>query len=254
MRIASWNVNSLRVRLEQVLDWLERDPVDVLALQETKLTDENFPVEAIEAAGYHCQFVGQKTYNGVAILTREPMTDVVTALPGNDDPQQRFIAGTVGTVRVVNVYVPNGEAVDSDKYPYKLKWLQTLNAALKRELKTHGDLVLLGDFNIAPGDDDVYKPERWKDKVLCSEPERTALADLLTLGLVDTFREFEQEPATYSWWDYRFNGFKRNAGLRIDLILASKSLNARCTTSMVDAAPRGLERPSDHAPVVADFD
>jgi len=254
MRIASWNVNSLRVRLEQVIDWLERDPVDVLALQETKLTDEKFPVEAVEAAGYRCSFVGQKTYNGVAVLTRDPPADVVMALPGSDDPQQRFIAVTVGGVRVVNVYVPNGEAVDSDKYAYKLNWLSTLNAFLTDEMKQYPELVLLGDFNIAPADDDVYKPERWKDKVLCSEPERTALNDLLALGLVDTFREFEQEPATYSWWDYRFNGFKRNAGLRIDLVLASEALNARCTSSTVDPAPRALERPSDHAPAVAEFD
>jgi len=254
VRIASWNVNSLRVRLDHVLDWLQNDPVDVLALQETKLTDDKFPVEAIEAAGYQCRFVGQKTYNGVAVLSREPLADVVTSLPDYDDPQQRFIAGTVGGVRVVNVYVPNGETVDSDKYSYKLNWLASLNAFVSKELEQHDRLVLLGDFNIAPSDDDVYKPERWKDKVLCSAPERTALNDLLALGLVDTFREFEQEPAVYSWWDYRFNGFKRNAGLRIDLILASDALNADCISSTVDAAPRGLERPSDHAPVVAEFD
>ncbi len=253
MIIATWNVNSLRVRLPQVLDWLRQNPVDVLALQETKVTDDKFPVDEFAAAGYAVTFSGQKTYNGVALITREPATDVLFDIPGLDDDQRRIIVATVGDTRVMNVYVPNGESTDSDKYDYKLQWLQKITRHVVKELKAHEYFVIVGDFNIAPADRDVYKPERWKDKVLCSKPERAALDKLMKAGLVDTFREFEQPDATYSWWDYRFNGFKRNAGLRIDLILANTALNEYCHSSTIDSQPRGLERPSDHAPAVARF-
>lgn len=254
MIIASWNVNSLRVRLPHVLDWLDKNPVDVLALQETKVTDDAFPKEEITQAGYSVVFSGQKTYNGVALITREPAADVLADIPQLKDEQRRILIATVGDTRVMNVYVPNGESTDSDKYEYKLDWLKKITSHVKKELKSHKKFVLLGDFNIAPADDDVYKPERWKDKVLCSKPERAAYSKLLSAGLVDTFREFEQPEAVYSWWDYRFSGFKRNAGLRIDLILASEALAAVCENSDVDKIPRGLERPSDHAPVFAEFD
>jgi exodeoxyribonuclease-3 len=253
MKIATWNVNSLRVRLPHVLDWLKTEQPDVLALQEIKLVDELFPHDALRDAGYTCVVSGQPTYNGVAVLARQPMRDVVTDIPGFDDPQRRVLAVTIDDVRVVNLYVVNGEAVGSEKYAYKLAWLDALAAWLAEESARHPRLVVLGDFNIAPDDRDVFDPAKWEGKILCSEPERAALARLHELGLVDVFRQFEQEEKTFSWWDYRMNGFKRNLGLRIDLILASPSMAEQCRASYVDKTPRGWERPSDHAPVIAEF-
>lgn len=256
MRIASWNVNSLRVRLPHVLDWLDSHRPDVLGIQETKLEDEAFPVDALREAGYHVAFAGQKTYNGVALLSREPAGDVVRDLEADDfsDPQRRVLGGTVAGVRVLNLYVPNGQAVGSEKYEYKLGWLAALRTHLARELERHPRLVVMGDFNIAPEDRDVHDPKEWEGQVLCSEPERTALRDLLALGMKDTFRLFDQPDAVFSWWDYRAAGFRRNRGLRIDLVLASDAMAGACTASDVDVAPRRLERPSDHAPVFADFE
>lgn len=257
MKIATWNVNSLRVRLPHVLDWLKTEQPDVLALQEIKLVDELFPHDALREAGYTCMVSGQPTYNGVAVLARQPMSasmnDVVTDIPGFDDPQRRVLAVTIDGVRVVNLYVVNGEAVGSEKYSYKLAWLEAVTAWLHAESARYPQLVVLGDFNIAPDDRDVFDPAKWEGKILCSEPERAALARLHELGLVDVFRQFEQDEKTFSWWDYRMNGFKRNLGLRIDLILASPALAEHCTASYVDKIPRGWERPSDHAPVIAEF-
>jgi exodeoxyribonuclease-3 len=253
LKIATWNVNSLRVRLPQVLDWLARERPDALALQETKVVDEAFPVPEIEGAGYRAVFSGQKTYNGVAVLSREPAREVVRDLPGLEDPQRRVLAATVGDVRVFNVYVPNGQSVGSEKYAYKLEWLETLRAAVAQELVRHPRLVLLGDFNIAPEDRDVHDPAEWEGKILCSDPERAAHRSLLEAGLADAFRLFEQPEAKFSWWDYRMNAFRRNRGLRIDLILAGEGLARVCSACRIDAEPRGWDRPSDHAPVVAEF-
>jgi len=253
MKIATWNVNSLKVRLPQVLDWLAAAQPDVLCLQETKTTDENFPVEAIEAAGYHCVYSGQKTYNGVAILSKTPAADILTDIPGLDDPQRRILGATIGNVRVLNLYVVNGQEVGSVKYDYKLLWLEKVAAHVREQLGRHPHFVTLGDFNIAPEDRDVHDPEAWHERILCSTPEREALKKLLELGLTDTFRLFEQEAASFSWWDYRAAAFRRNMGLRIDLILASKPLADNCTACSIDKEPRRLERPSDHTPVVAEF-
>ncbi|WP_018716731.1 exodeoxyribonuclease III [Arhodomonas aquaeolei] len=253
MKIASWNVNSLKVRLPQVLEWLGQARPDILGLQETKLTDENFPAAEIEAAGYHVAYAGQKTYNGVAVLAREPVTEVVTDIPGFEDHQRRVLAATVGTTRFVNLYVPNGKAVGDEKYDYKLAWLAHLREWLAAELETHGELAVVGDFNIAPEDRDVHDPASWHEQVLCSTPEREALAALTALGLSDSFRRFDHPEATFSWWDYRMNNFRRNRGLRIDLILTAPRLTERLSASYVDRDPRGWERPSDHAPVVAEF-
>ncbi len=253
MKIATWNVNSLNVRLPQVLDWLRDRQPDILALQETKLTDPDFPILDIANVGYQAVFAGQKTYNGVAILSRLPASEIVTDLPGLDDPQRRVLGATVGKVRVLNLYVPNGQTVGSDKYAYKLAWLDKLAAWLETELSRHARLVALGDFNIAPEDRDVHDPAAWAGHVLCSEPERAAFRRLLDLGLQDTFRLFEQAERSFSWWDYRAAAFRRNLGLRIDHLLASPALAATCTACQVDKAPRRLERPSDHAPVIAEF-
>lgn len=254
MRVASWNVNSLKVRLPQVLDWLAANSPDVLGLQETKLVDEVFPIEAIRAAGYEVSFSGQPTYNGVALLSRAPQTDIVTGLHGLDDPQRRVLGATIDGVRVFNLYVPNGQAVGSDKYEYKLGWLEALRAVLEAELARHERIIVMGDFNIAPDDRDVHDPAAWAGKVLCSEPERAALEQILALGFADTFRLFEQPEAIYSWWDYRAAGFRRNHGLRIDLVLATRPLTGSCRRSWVDIEPRRNERPSDHAPALAEFD
>jgi exodeoxyribonuclease-3 len=253
MKIATWNVNSLRVRLPQVLDWLAHASPDVLCLQETKVTDEEFPLAALRAAGYVAAISGQKTYNGVATLTRAAASDTATLLPGSDGVQKRFLAATVGGVRIVNVYVPNGESVESDKYQYKLNWLKTLTTFLVEELKRYPRLALLGDFNIAPEDRDVHDPKRWQGQVLFSEPERAAFRVLIEVGLVDVFRRFEQPAQSFTWWDYRLNGFARNWGLRIDHILCSPALAAQASGCRIDIEPRRTERPSDHAPVVAEF-
>ena len=254
MRIATWNVNSLRVRLPLVLEWLAAAAPDVLALQETKLTDDAFPAAALLEAGYHSVFSGQKTYNGVAILSREPAAGVLRDIPRYDDPQRRVLAATIGGVRVIDLYVPNGQAVDSDKYHYKLGWLRALRQWLREEIAAHPDLVVLGDFNIAPEDRDVHDPAGWVGSVHVSPDEREALRDTLAIGFEDVFRRFEQPPASYSWWDYRAGAFRRNHGLRIDLVLASTPLAARCRSCVIDATPRRAEQASDHTPVVATFD
>ena len=253
MKLATWNVNSLKVRLEHVLDWLEQHQPEALVLQEIKQVTEAFPTEALAEAGYASIASGQKTYNGVATIARQAPTDPVTDFPGFEDPQRRILATTIDGVRVVNLYVPNGSEVGSEKYAYKLDWLAALRGFLANELQTHEKLVVLGDFNIAPADADVYDAEKWGEGILCSPKERAALEALLELGLTDVFRNFDQPEKTFSWWDYRAFGFRRNAGLRIDLILASEAMNAACTASYVDKEPRALERPSDHAPVVAEF-
>ncbi|BCK88863.1 exodeoxyribonuclease III [Sideroxyarcus emersonii] len=250
MRLATWNVNSLKVRLPHLQEWLAANPVDVVCLQETKTEDKNFPHAELQAAGYHSLFSGQKTYNGVAILSRQPASDVQCGMPGFEDEQKRVIAATVDGVRVVCVYIPNGQEVGSDKYQYKLKWLAALNAWLKDELKKYPRLALLGDYNIAPDDRDVYDPVAWQGQVLCSEPERASFQSLLHLGLRDAFRLFEQPEKSYSWWDYRMMAFRRNMGLRIDHILVSDAL--QCSACTIDKAPRKLERPSDHTPVIAE--
>jgi len=253
MKIASWNVNSLNVRLPHVLAWSEVARPDVLALQETKLTDDKFPADELMELGYHSIFSGQKTYNGVAVLSREQAQDPVTDVPGLDDPQRRILAATVGGVRIVNLYVVNGSEVGSEKFEYKIHWLEKVTQWLASEMKQHEKLVVLGDFNIAPDDRDVYDPEEWREKILCSTPERDALGKILDLGLTDTFRMFEQEERTWSWWDYRMNMFRRKLGLRIDLVLASEAMAKCCTASYIDIEPRRQERPSDHAPAIAEF-
>lgn len=254
MRVATWNVNSLRVRLPQVLAWLARSPVDVLALQETKVTDPDFPHGEFQAHGYHSIASGQKTYNGVALVSRSPCAAVVTHIPEFDDAPRRVLAATVNGLRIVNLYVPNGQSVGSEKYAYKLRWLQALDAWLNIEARAHERLVVLGDFNIAPEDRDVHDPAKWVGCVHVSEPERAALRGLVSIGLVDVFRRFDQPPQSFSWWDYRGFSFRRNNGLRIDLILAGAQLAAHCTASDIDPEPRRAERPSDHSPVTATFD
>jgi exodeoxyribonuclease-3 len=253
MKIATWNVNSMKVRLPHVLEWLQGHEPDVLVLQEIKQLTENFPTEALQEIGYHSIASGQKTYNGVAVISKNPASDPVTDFPGFEDPQRRILATTIDGVRVVDLYVPNGSEVGSEKYAYKLGWLAALRGFLEAELAQHENLVVLGDFNIAPADADVFDPEKWGDAILCSPKEREALGALIDLGLTDVFRKFEQPEGTFSWWDYRAAGFRRNAGLRIDLILTSDSMTKRCSASYVDKEPRAWERPSDHAPVVAEF-
>jgi exodeoxyribonuclease-3 len=253
LRLGTWNVNSLRVRLPQLQQWLEDSPVDVLGLQELKQEDADFPAAALAAAGWQAVWSGQKTYNGVALLARAPLEAVTLGVPGYDDPQRRVIAATVHGVRVICVYVPNGEALESAKYPYKLEWLARLRDYLAAELATHPRLALVGDFNIAPDDRDVHEPAKWAHGVLVSPAERAAFQALTALGLEDVFRRFEQPEKSYSWWDYRMGAFRRNHGLRIDLILASPALAATCTGCHIDREPRIWERPSDHTPVVASF-
>ena len=253
MKIATWNVNSLNVRLPHVLEWLAAQQPDVLVLQEIKQVTEAFPAEALAEAGYQSIANGQKTYNGVAIISRNPANDPVLEFPSFEDPQRRVLAATVDGVRVVDLYIPNGSEVGSEKYAYKLAWLDALRAFLADEMSRHEKLVVLGDFNIAPADADVHDPDKWGDAILCSPAERQAVKDLLDLGLTDGFRNFEHPEKTFSWWDYRAAGFRRNAGLRIDLILTSDVMTDACTSSYVDREPRAWERPSDHAPVVAEF-
>lgn len=253
MKIATWNVNSLKVRLAQVLDWLRATRVDVLCLQETKMQDQNFPVEAFTELGYQCVFAGQKTYNGVALVSRLPATDLATDFPGFDDPQRRILSADIDGWRILNLYIPNGQETGSEKYAYKLGWLEQLNEYARALLAAQSRVVLCGDFNIAPEDRDVHDPELWRDRVLCSAPERAAFRSLLALGLHDTFRRFEQPPDTFTWWDYRAAAFRRNLGLRIDHVLCSDALCETLSACDVDIAPRRLERPSDHAPVVAQF-
>lgn len=254
MKIATWNVNSMNVRQPHVVEWLQNHQPDVLVLQEIKQLTEKFPSDDLQAIGYHSIASGQKTYNGVAVISKKPATDPVYDFPDLDDPQRRILASTVGDVRVVDLYIPNGSEVGSDKYEYKLGWLASLRRFLEAEMKAHEKLVVLGDFNIAPADEDVHDPERWGEAILCSPKERKALRDLTDLGLTDVFRKFEHPEKTFSWWDYRAAGFRRNAGLRIDLILTTDAMTKHCTSCYVDKEPRAWERPSDHAPVVAEFD
>lgn len=253
MLLASWNVNSLRARLEHVCRWLAEARPDCLALQETKVEDAAFPRAELEALGYHVTFCGQKTYNGVAVLSREPPRAVLTENPHFDDPQRRILGVQFESWFLLDVYVPNGSEVGSEKYAYKLAWLTALGKWVAALGLQHPALALVGDFNVAPEDRDVHDPEAWREKILCSTREREALQALLDIGLRDTFRMFETAGAHYSWWDYRAGGFRRNQGLRIDLILASQALAARCSAASIERGPRSWERPSDHAPVTATF-
>lgn len=251
MKLVTWNVNSLNVRLPHVEAWLKEHQPEVLCLQEIKMEDAKFPREAIESLGYQVVFDGQKTYNGVAIISRSAPVDVTRGIAGYADEQKRVIAATIDGVRVVCVYIPNGQSLDSDKYQYKLGWLKALTGWLEGELKQYPDLALLGDYNIAPEDRDVHDPKAWEGQVLVSEPERAAFRGLQALGLTDSFRLFDQPEKSFTWWDYRMNGFKRNLGLRIDHVMLSAPLVARCKASSIDVEPRKLERPSDHTPAFA---
>jgi len=253
MQIASWNVNSLKVRLEHLVEWLDFVQPDIVALQETKTLDENFPVEAINAAGYEVVFSGQKTYNGVAILSKQKATDIVMEVPGLEDPQRRFLAATVGDIRILCLYVVNGQEIGSDKFDYKLAWLEKVTSFIRKDIKKYSDYIVLGDFNICHTAADVHDPAAWKDRIFCSVEERAALQEILDLGFVDTYRLFDQAESSWSWWDYRGGNFRRNIGLRIDLILASSELAKHCVCSEIDVEPRTWERPSDHAPVLAKF-
>ena len=253
MKLATWNVNSLAVRLPQLLEWLALHQPDALCLQETKLTDDKFPHAAITDAGYQVQWFGQKTYNGVALISRSVATDVVRNIPGHDDPQARVIAATVDGVRIVGVYIPNGQSVESEKFPYKLAWLTALRGWIAKEMAAHPQLALLGDYNIAPEDRDVHDPVTWAGQVLCTPEERAHFKGLLALGLHDAFRVFEPGPKHFSWWDYRMLGFQKNKGLRIDHILVSEALKTRLTSCVIDRPTRKNERPSDHAPVIAEL-
>jgi len=253
MKIASWNVNSLRVRLPHLLDWLKANPVDVIGLQELKLQDEQFPLAELQALGYHAAVSGQKTYNGVALLSRAPLAEVERDLPNFTDDSKRLIAASVSGVRVISAYVPNGQSVGSDKYAYKLRWLQALAAHLRSELARYPRLAVVGDFNVAPTDADVHDPLAWEGQVLCSPAERAAFQALLDAGLKDAFALFPRPAQAYTWWDYRMGAFRRNLGLRIDHVLLSPPLSDKCSSFQIDTAPRKLERPSDHAPVIADL-
>jgi exodeoxyribonuclease III len=254
LSVATWNVNSLRVRMPHLTGWLAANAVDVIALQETKLPDADFPAAEFDSLGWRSVFSGQRTYNGVAILSRAPAVDIVAGIPGFDDEQKRVLAVTVNGVRVINVYVPNGQSPGTEKFTYKLRWFEALREYVRDELARHPRLVVLGDYNVAPEDRDVHDPKAWEGSVHVSAPERAALQALMAVGLDDCFRRFEQAEKSYSWWDYRMMAFRRNAGLRIDLILASHALALKCGACHIDRAPRKLERPSDHAPVVACFD
>ena len=253
MKLATWNVNSLTVRLPQLIDWLALHAPDAVCIQETKLADDKFPVAEIEAAGYRAHWFGQKTYNGVALLSRGEASDVVRNIPGHDDEQARVIAATVDGIRLIGAYVPNGQSVGSEKYVYKLRWLQALRDWVADEMTRHPQLALLGDYNIAPEDRDVHDPVAWAGQVLCSAPEREHFQALIGLGLHDSFRLFEQPEKLYSWWDYRMLAFRRNQGLRIDHILVTQALKSRVVSCTIDKLTRKNERPSDHAPVIVEL-
>jgi exodeoxyribonuclease III len=253
MKLATWNVNSLTVRLAQLLDWLALHAVDVLVLQETKLTDDKFPHQALLEAGYAAQWFGQKTYNGVALLSRLEATEVVKNITGFVDEQARLIAATVQGIRVVGAYFPNGQAPQSEKFAYKLRWLEALQLFLRAELAGHPRLVLMGDFNIAPTDADVHDPVMWAGQIHCTDEERAHFQALLNLGLIDAFRLFEQAPKSWTWWDYRQLAFRKNQGLRIDHVLVSSALKALVQSCVIDKTLRRNERPSDHAPVVVEM-
>lgn len=249
LKLASWNVNSLKIRHDQVLDWLATSETDILALQETKTTDPLFPITSFLDRGYHAVYSGQSSYNGVAIISKFPIQEVMTDIPDFVDSQRRILVSTIKDIRLINLYVPNGSAVDSDKYLYKCEWLEQVTAFIKTQLQLYPKLAVVGDFNIAPEDRDVHDPKLWEGNVLVSPRERQAFADLLALGLHDSYRQFSQEEKTFSWWDYRMLAFRRNHGLRIDHILLSDELRALCSHAGIDKIPRKAERPSDHAPV-----
>lgn len=249
LKIASWNVNSIKIRLDQALTWLMQSDTDVLALQETKTIDEHFPLEQFKNLGFYVAFSGQKAYNGVAIISKYPITEITTDIKGLEDPQRRILAVTICGIRLLNLYVPNGKELGCDKYHYKLNWLQKVKEFIDFELKTYPEFAVVGDFNIAPQDCDVYDPNVWNNRILVSEPERKAFTDLIGLGLYDSIRYHNPGKVIYSWWDYREASFRRNLGLRIDHILLSEKLHLRSLKAHVDVEPRKLERPSDHAPV-----
>lgn len=253
MKLATWNVNSLKVRLPHLTDWLAAARPDIVCLQELKLEDAKFPHADLDGAGYASACSGQKTYNGVAIASRLPLEDVQAGIPGFEDPQKRVLAATIDSLRIVCLYAPNGQAVGSDKYDYKLRWYAALRDWLEAEMTRHPRMAVLGDLNIAPEDRDVHDPKTWEGQIHVSDPERAAFRALLALGFKDTFRLFDQAEKSFSWWDYRMMGFRRNAGLRIDFVLASPELAPACIGCTIDKAPRKLERPSDHAPVIAEF-
>jgi exodeoxyribonuclease-3 len=253
VKIATWNVNSIRQRLGHVRDWVEAERPDVLALQEIKVATEAFPALEFETLGYRCVVDGQRTYNGTALLSRQSPDHVACGMPGFEDEQKRMLAASYDGLRIVNLYVPNGQRVGSEKYEYKLRWLAVLHEHLRAELVVHPRIAVVGDFNIAPEDRDVHDPELWRGRIMCSEPERERLGSLLDLGFVDVFRRFAQPDRAFSWWDYRAAAFRRNRGLRIDLMLASPELAVSCTASGIDVGPRQREQPSDHAPVWATF-
>ncbi len=254
MRVATWNVNSLPVRLPQVLDWIDRKSPDILCLQETKVPDSRFPAEPFRERGYDLLFRGQPTYNGVAILSRRPLSDPLRDFPGEPDPECRLLAATAGPLRLFNLYVPNGQDLDTPKYRYKLAWLDRLAALLDDERRRHPFLVLTGDFNIVPEDRDAYDPVALRGQIFLSPPEREALARIMNLGFRDAFRALHPDPGHFSWWDYRQGMFRRNMGLRIDLILMASALEPALKSSEIDREVRKNERPSDHAPVFVDLD
>ena len=258
MKIATWNVNSLRVRMEHVTDWLTQNQPDLLCLQELKMPDDEFPADEFKDLGYHCAFTGQKTYNGVALISKEPLENIVTDLPDYDDPMRRYIAadypmGNNEILRIVNVYVPNGQALDSDKFVYKREWFSKLQNAMRDTLQDYPNTVLVGDFNITPANIDVHDPKRWNGKIHCSDIERLMLQKLMSEGLYDTYRKHNHDGDKFSWWDYRGAGYRANEGLRIDLILSSSAMLDGAFASHIDEEPRKLERPSDHTPVVAEY-
>jgi exodeoxyribonuclease III len=253
LRVATWNVNSIRMRLDTVLHWMDSSDCDLLALQETKVQDHEFPIHEFASAGYHILFNGQKSYNGVAILSKQPGVDPRHCFPNDPDPQKRILAATYNKLRIINVYVPMGQSLESDKYTYKLKWYQNLHELITLEQQRHEQLIVLGDFNVAPRDQDTYNPKLWQNRVLVSDLERQALNACLQLGLHDSYQLFPQHNEQFSWWDYRGGAFQRNHGLRIDHLLISNALKDTCLCSDIDKTPRGLNQPSDHAPAYADF-
>ncbi len=254
MKIASWNVNSLRVRLPQVLSWFDKNDIDILAIQETKVEDQFFPIKEIEEAGFFCEYVGQKTYNGVATISKKPAEDTVKFIDNKEQDQKRFLLTRYSNnLSILNLYVVNGSEIGSEKYEYKLSWLKEITSFIKKDQKKTKYYVVLGDFNIAPTDEDVYNPEDWKDKILCSKNEREAFKQILDLGFSDSFRIFSQKKELFSWWDYRSGAFRKNLGLRIDLLLTNEYISKKCKSSYIDVEPRKNNRPSDHAPIVAIF-
>lgn len=253
MKIATWNVNSIKVRLPQVLNWLLTDQPDVLALQETKTLDENFPLAEIAAAGYQSIFSGQKSYNGVAILSRHPTQDILKDIPDLIDPQRRILVATINGIRVINLYVPNGESVDSEKYLYKLDWLQKVKAFIQQQQQKYKKIIILGDFNIAPEERDIHDPISWQDSVLFSEPERNLFKEILNLGFFDAFRLHTEEDKHYTWWDYRMGSFHRNQGARIDHILISEALKSNHKNCHIDKIPRKHVQPSDHTIIFSEL-